>query len=131
MLLFYSFFKHRYYCSDLQYGQYKIFKKVQECLKQKEFTQYSVSTERIEITFNPEFYTNISKNIQFAMNAASETRTIYEEILIIDDIGLVGTLGGSLGLFVGFSFFGYITPCLELLIDKLSNIFTCRRSQGM
>jgi len=30
---------------------------------------------------------------------------IYEEILVVDEIGLLGSIGGSLGLFIGFSFF--------------------------
>ena len=55
--------------------------------------------------------------------AASKTRNVHEEILIFDEIGLVGTLGGSLGLFVGFSFLGAITPCVEFLIDKVANLF--------
>ena len=56
--------------------------------------------------------------------AASKTRNVHEEILIFDEIGLVGTLGGSLGLFVGFSFLGAISPCVETLIDKMANILS-------
>ena len=56
--------------------------------------------------------------------AGAETKNIFEEILVFDDVGLVGALGGSLGLFVGFSFLGFITPCVETLIDRMENIFS-------
>ena len=54
--------------------------------------------------------------------AASKTKNVYEEVLIFDEIGLVGTIGGSLGLFVGFSFLGFINPCMEALIDKMDSL---------
>ena len=69
-----------------------------------------------------EFFNN-SMNIQFLLRLASMKRNVYEEVLIIDEIGLVGSLGGSLGLFVGFSFFGYATPLLEAVFNKLADFF--------
>ena len=62
-------------------------------------------------------------NIEFLVGSESNITNIYEEILIVDDIGLVGSLGGSLGLFVGFSFFGYVTPILDVIIEKIADIF--------
>ena len=75
------------------------------------------------MTAEIEGISNSSKNIKFILMAASKTRNVHEEILIFDEIGLVGTLGGSLGLFVGFSFLGALTPCVETLIDKVANRF--------
>ena len=69
-----------------------------------------------------EFFNN-SMNIQFLLRLASMKRNVYEEVLIIDEIGLVGSLGGSLGLFVGFSFFGYTTPLLEAVFNKAADFF--------
>ena len=66
---------------------------------------------------------NNSMNVQFLLRLASMKRNVYEEVLIIDEIGLVGSLGGSLGLFVGFSFFGYATPLLEAVFNKAADFF--------
>ena len=62
-------------------------------------------------------------NTYFSFGLVSNKRNVYEEVLILDEIGLVGSLGGSLGLFVGFSFFGYVTPLLEVLFDGLADYF--------
>ena len=57
-------------------------------------------------------------NAQFIIKLASKKRNVFEEVLILDEIGLIGSLGGSLGLFVGFSFFGYAAPILEAAFNK-------------
>ena len=58
-------------------------------------------------------------NVQFNLMFASTVVDIFEEILIFDEISLLGSLGGSLGLFIGFSFFGYISTLLHVTIDKM------------
>ena len=60
-------------------------------------------------------------NIEFLVGSLSNTTNFYEEILIVDDIGLIGSLGGSLGLFVGFSFFGSVTPILDAMFEKMAD----------
>ena len=60
-------------------------------------------------------------NIEFLVGSESNITNVYEEILIVDDIGLVGSLGGSLGLFVGFSFFGYVTPVLDAVFELVAD----------
>ena len=42
-------------------------------------------------------------NMEFSTNI----RTVHDEVYILDDIGLLGSLGGSLGLFIGFSCLGF------------------------
>ena len=44
---------------------------------------------------------------------APATITLHEEYLIIDIYGMVGIVGGTLGLFVGFSFFDVITYLMK------------------
>jgi len=44
---------------------------------------------------------------------------VYEEYLIYDVKGMVGSIGGTLGLFIGFSFYnviGYLQEALALII---------------
>ena len=45
---------------------------------------------------------------------------IHEEILVMDSIGLLGSLGGSLGLFIGFSFYGYFDQLIEVIMAKVA-----------
>ena len=96
---------------------------MEECLQQKEFSQYFAKVESIDVKYDAKLHTNSSKNIHFVFLAASKTKNVYEEVLIFDEIGLIGTLGGSLGLFVGFSFLGFISPLAETLVDKMENVF--------
>ena len=77
--------------------------------------QYSVLVDSVGMEYEG-FETTITssygakRNIQFYIRSTSNKANIFEEVLIVDEIALVGSLGGSLGLFVGFSFFGYATP---------------------
>ena len=64
---------------------------------------------------------NDSMNIQIVLKYASNKRNVYEEVLIFDETSLIGSLGGSLGLFVGFSFFGYAMPIVEIIYDKIAD----------
>ena len=40
---------------------------------------------------------------------------VYEEYFIIDSIGLIGSVGGTLGVFIGFSFSGLIINIIEYI----------------
>ena len=46
----------------------------------------------------------------------------YKEYLIYDGVGMFGSIGGSLGLFVGFSIFDSLCPILDFLLKKLNLI---------
>ena len=56
---------------------------------------------------------------QFWIETGS-SRTVGKELLVYDTNDMIGSIGGSLGLFLGFSFFGIIST----IIDKLLEIYT-------
>ena len=47
------------------------------------------------------------------------TRERQTEYFIYDTLSMVGTVGGTLGLFVGFSFYDFICMIIDLFFDKL------------
>ena len=99
----------------------KINEKIATCLKQKEKTQYTATIEQIaksKLVLNQEA-ANVAQ-VQFVPKFTSNSRTIHEEMQIHDEIWLLGSLGGSLGLFIGFSFFGSVATLLDKFIDMLS-----------
>ena len=101
--------------------QRKITAKIYRCLYQKSFKQYTTRVEQSDFEIVNEDLHNDTEdmNVQFNLMFASTNVDIFEEILIFDEISLLGSLGGSLGLFIGFSFFGYITTLLHVIMDKM------------
>ena len=88
-----------------------IHKNILTCLEQKEIRQYSarieqIASSKLDVYLTPEMG-NLSQ-VQFQLKFTSNSRTIHEEMQIHDEIWLLGSLGGSLGLFIGFSFFGSV-----------------------
>ena len=59
--------------------------------------------------------------VQMEFTFASDEITIQEETLMIDACSYIGSVGGSLGLFLGFSFFTFLSSCVEKLFDICSN----------
>ena len=99
---------------------------IKTCLQQKQFKQYSVAriTKDEFGTDETQFVTgNDSMSILMKFKNASNKINVYEETLMVDDTSLIGSLGGSLGLFVGFSFFGYAMPIVESIFDKMADCF--------
>ena len=50
---------------------------------------------------------------------AAPQRKILREYFIYDGLGMIGSIGGSLGLFIGFSFFDFASLLLDLMADKI------------
>ena len=114
----------RSYCAKFNQPTRKVEAQIHTCLQPKQFKQYSVAriTKDEFATDETEFVTgNDSMSILMKFKYASNKINVYEETLMIDDTSLVGSLGGSLGLFVGFSFFGYAMPIVEAISDKIAD----------
>ena len=89
------------------YYHYKSFIK---CLKPRIALQYRDSTlfEKPQVSKMPN-----SMEIQYFL--ASSLLEINEEVFMMETTAFIGSVGGSLGLFLGFSFYSYISQCLEKL----------------
>ena len=81
------------------------------CLRQKSFKTYYAKVQQRKIN-------NSETSVYFSLNFPEKARNLHEEVLIFDEIGLLSSLGGALGLFIGFSFIGYITSILDAFVDK-------------
>ena len=121
LLLLPSRFVHSSSCCPALQNQMKIMDMFDKCLVQKQFKQYTTRVEQVDLEIVKEDMPNTTEdmNVQFSLTFGSNTVDIFEEILIVDSISLLGSLGGSLGLFIGFSFFGYITSFLDVIVEKM------------
>ena len=122
VLLLHSVFKNSSTCCPHVQNQLEIIDKIDRSLVLKKFKQYTTRVERVELATAIEILNMNSTedmNVQFTIRYTSQDADIFEEILIVDEISLIGSLGGSLGLFIGFSFFGYITTFLDVIVDQM------------
>ena len=89
-----------------------LLKKAKVCLKQKSFVTYSTKVERSSVNWK-----NVT-NVLFSLSFTEKIKIINDEVLIFSNIDLLSSLGGALGLFIGFSFFGCIGTLLDAIVDK-------------
>ena len=57
-------------------------------------------------------------------------RTFAKQLLVYDANDMIGSIGGSLGLFLGFSFFGIISTFIDKLLE-LGTTIQQKRNQIM
>ena len=83
------------------------------CLKSCSILQYSG-----KVQFNERH--DDEHNVEFKYRFANpKSVKVHEEYLIYDGIGLIGSVGGTLGIFIGFSFTCVVTSLINFL-KKLS-----------
>ena len=51
-----------------------------------------------------------------------ERETYNREYLVVDTFALIGKLGGNLGIFIGFEFFGFFCMLVDLFRNLLQGI---------
>ena len=87
------------------YSQYK------QCLKPLTTTLYEANPVQLEGEVNA------TNSVDLLFSYASNEMEIEEEALMIGTSTYIGSVGGSLGLFLGFSFFTYLSCCIDKLVD--------------
>ena len=88
---------------------------INKCLNQKNYKKYiSEVVEEPNDCKDP-----INCHVQVLVHPKSDQILEYREMLIIDKISLLGNLGGLLGLFVGFSVFGYASILVDVILNKI------------
>ena len=93
-------------------------KEFQNCLNPCEMITYKDS--RLELN-EPMYVENSGPTrVRFEL-VMNNIRKIEKQVLVYDTIDVIGAIGGSLGLFLGFSFFDVISKCLDNLIMPLVN----------
>ena len=55
-----------------------------------------------------------------------KTRKVEKQALVYDTNDMIGAIGGSLGLFLGFSFFDVISKCLDLIIRLVNYLVSLK-----
>ena len=89
----------------------KNFNNYKRCLKPMETTLFT----GISLPFERPLVHNSTVNIAFAYS--SDEIKIEEETLMIGTSSYIGSVGGSLGLFLGFSCFTYLSCCIQKVFE--------------
>ena len=89
---------------------------IEKCLGQSKFKKYNSEVEMVSMTNTVLISVQL---VQFVIQLKSNSVLVYEEYLTFDMSGLLGNLGGLLGLFVGFSIFGYASVLFDAIVDKI------------
>ena len=87
-----------------------LYKNRYECLQPLKNVQYRT-------TIYPGFKQKTKRSgFWFVIYFDTATKEIKEEVLIVTTGGLIGSVGGSAGLFLGFSFFTYLSGIIDRLL---------------
>ena len=90
---------------------FNIYTQFKQCLKPLTTTLYEANPVQLE------GQVNATNSVDLLFGYASNEMEIKEEALMIGTSTYIGSVGGSLGLFLGFSFFTYLSCCIDKLVD--------------
>ena len=108
----YNFLPNLTLCNSEEYGcmHNALYKYRYECLQPLKNVQYRT-------TIYPGFKQKTKRSgFWFVIYFDTATKEIKEEVLIVTTGGLIGSVGGSAGLFLGFSFFTYLSGIIDRLL---------------
>ena len=91
--------------------EFNIYTQYKQCLKPLTMTLYDANPVKLEGEVNP------NNSVDLLFGYASNEMEIKEEALMIGTSSYIGSVGGSLGLFLGFSFFTHLSWCIDKLVD--------------
>ena len=81
------------------------------CLKPKKTTIYEAKSQSFERALIQ------NDTVELLFTYASDEIKIEEETLMIGTSSYIGSVGGSLGLFLGFSFFTGLSCCIQKVFE--------------
>ena len=91
--------------------------KFSDCPKPCKITTYKDS----QLDLKEPLFLKMGQTLANFELVANEIRGIEKEVLVYDLNDVIGAVGGSLGLFLGFSFFDVISKSLDNLVMRLVN----------
>ena len=94
-----------------------LFDKFSDCPKPCKITTYKDS----QLDLKEPLFLKTGQSVANFQLVANKIRSIEKEVLVYDLNDVIGAAGGSMGLFLGFSFFDVISKCLDYLIMPLVN----------
>ena len=93
-----------------------------QCFPSKTTIRYKGNAETFEVKDDPNNNQNHEYIVQLNFTPISNRVLVKEERYIISTTDFIGSVGGSLGLFLGFSCFTYTSELLDKLLNKLSSL---------
>ena len=99
--------------------QTKFTSKIPQCKGQFENREYSGKISQTNLVMTS-FPNDTRERIDMLLMDSGTSRTLIQEYRIYDEVGLIGTVGGSLGLFLGFSFYDFISEILDHIWKKIA-----------
>ena len=93
-----------------------------QCFPSKTTIRYKGNAETFEVKDDPNNNQNHEYIVQLNFTPISNRVLVKEERSIISTTDFIGSVGGSLGLFLGFSCFTNTLELLDKLLNKLSSL---------
>ena len=83
-----------------------------QCIVQ-DYSARSVNIREIPLSLKD------GERADLCLTSSTRSRILVQEYEVYDTAGMIGTVGGSLGLFLGFSFYGVFSDGMDILVKKI------------